>query len=99
MEYSNVLDCIRRGHLSEEAVSVLQERVIDVTISEKIAELQNLKMSLVCLFPTRKQCDDINKKMLNHLETEKHVIFCTDEIDETKSTAKWHEKAAKQLEN
>ena len=39
MEYSNILDCIRRGHLSEEAVSVLQERVIDVTISEKIAEL------------------------------------------------------------
>ena len=43
-------------------------------------------------------CDDVNKKMLNHLETEKHVISCTDEIDETKSTAKWHEKAAKQLE-
>ena len=98
VEYSNILDCIRRGHLSEEAVSVLQERVIDVTISEKIAELQNLKMSPVCLFPTRKQCDDVNQKMLNHLETEKHVISCTDEIDETKSTAKWHEKAAKQLE-
>ena len=98
VEYSNILDCIRRGHLSEDAVSVLQERVIDVTISEKIAELQNLKMSPVCLFPTRKQCDDVNKKMLNHLETEKHVISCTDEIDETKSTAKWHEKAAKQLE-
>ena len=98
VEYSNILDCIRRGHLSEEAVSVLQERVIDVTISEKIAELQNLKMSPVCLFPTRKQCDDVNKKMLNHLETEKRVISCTDEIDETKSTAKWHEKAAKQLE-
>ena len=98
VEYSNILDCIRRGHLSEEAVSVLQERVIDVTISEKIAELQNLKMSPVCLFPTRKQCDDVNQKMLNHLETEKHVLSCTDEIDETKSTAKWHEKAAKQLE-
>ena len=98
VEYSYILDCIRRGHLSEEAVSVLQERVIDVTISEKIAELQNLKMSPVCLFPTRKQCDDVNQKMLNHLETEKHVISCTDEIDETKSTAKWHEKAAKQLE-
>ena len=38
-------------------------------------------------------------KKLNHLETEKHVISCTDEIDETKSTAKWHEKAAKQLES
>ena len=36
--------------------------------------------------------------MLNHLKTENHVISCTDEIDETKSTAKWHEKAAKQLE-
>ena len=87
MKYSNILDSIRRGHLSEEAISVLQERVIDVTISEKIAELQNLKMSPVCLSPTRKQCDDVNQKMLNHLETEKHVISCTDEIDETKSTA------------
>ena len=28
------------------------------------------------------QCDDVNQKMLNHLETEKHVISCTDEIDE-----------------
>ena len=98
MEYSNILDCNRCGHLSEEAVSVLQKRVIDVTISEIIAELQNLKMSPVCLYPTRKQCDDVNKKMLNHLETEKCVISCTDEIDETKSTAKWHEKAAKHLE-
>ena len=61
VEYSNILDCIRRGHLSEEAVSVLQERVIDVTISEKIAKLKNLKMSPVCLFPTRKQCDDVNQ--------------------------------------
>ena len=32
-------------------------------IQKKIAELQNLKMSPVCLFPTRKQCDDINKKV------------------------------------
>ena len=48
VEYSNILDCIRCGHLSEEANSVLQERVIDVTISEKNAELQNLKMSPVC---------------------------------------------------
>ena len=36
VEYSNILDCIRRGHLSQEAISVLQERVIEVTISEKL---------------------------------------------------------------
>ena len=50
VEYSNILDCIRRGILSQETVSVLRERVIDVTISEKIAELQNLKMSPVACF-------------------------------------------------
>ena len=36
--------------------------------------------------------------MLNLLKTEKHVITCIDEVDGTKSTAKWQEKAAKQLE-
>ena len=36
--------------------------------------------------------------MLGLLESEKHTVACTDEVDETKSTAKWHGKAAKQLE-
>ena len=51
-------------------------------------------MTPVCLFPTRKQCDKVNGDMLSLLETTMHVIPCIDEIDETKSTAKWQEKAA-----
>ena len=55
-------------------------------------------MTPVCLFPTRKQCDKVNGDMLSLLETKMHVILCIDEIDETKSTAKWQEKAAQQLD-
>ena len=35
--------------------------------------------------------------MLGLLESEKHIIACTDEVDETKGTTKWHGKATKQL--
>ena len=98
-EYSVILDSVRRGHLNQDAISVLKDRVIDGTITEKITELQNLNKSPVCLFPTRKQCEKVNEDMLNLLKTEQHVITCIDEVDETKSTAKWQEKAAKQLKN
>ena len=57
-----------------------------------------LEMNPVCLFPTRKQCDDVNADMLSRLDTEKHEIPCIDEVDETKSTTKWHKKAAEQLD-
>ena len=52
----------------------------------------------MCLFPTRKQCDVLNEEMLRNLESEVHVKPCTDDVDETRTTAKWHQKAAKQLE-
>ena len=98
-EYSVILDSVGRRHLNQDAISVLKDRVIDGTITEKITELQNLNKSPVCLFPTRKQCEKVNEDMLNLLKTQQHVITCIDEVDETKSTAKWQEKAAKQLEN
>ena len=31
-------------------------------------------MNPVCLFPTRKQCDDVNADMLSRLDTEMHEI-------------------------
>ena len=55
-------------------------------------------MTPVCLFPTRKQCDAVNEQMLALLKSKKHVLACSDEVDETKSTAKWHKKAAQQLQ-
>ena len=96
-KYSSILDSIKYSSPSEEAIATLQERVIDVTITEKFGALQSLKISPVCLFLTRKWCDKVNQDMLSLLESEKHFTACTDEVDETKSTAKWHGKAAKQL--
>ena len=55
-------------------------------------------MSPMCLFPTRKQCDAVNVEMLQLLDSEVHELGCTDEVDETKSTNKWHKKAAEQLD-
>ena len=97
-EFSAILDCVRRGSLSEQTISVLKERVSEVTIAEKFTELQEAGMTPVCLFPTRKQCDAVNDEMLGLLDSEVHVIPCSDVVDETKSTAKWHERAAKRLE-
>ena len=44
------------------------------------------------------QCDLLNEEMLGKLQSQVHVIPCIDDVDETRSTAKWHQKAAKQLE-
>ena len=96
--FSTILDSVRRGNLTDEITATLQDRVSSTPISEKFAELQGCGMTPVCLFPTTKQCDKVNGDMLSLLETKMHVIPCIDEIDETKSTAKWQEKAAQQLE-
>ena len=97
-EFSAILDCVRRGSLSEQTISVLKERVSEVSVAEKFTELQEAGMTPVCLFPTRKQCDAVNEEMLGLLDSEVHVIPCSDVVDETKSTGKWHERAAKRLE-
>jgi len=96
--FSAILDSVRQGCLTQEITALLQERVSDVTVSEKFTELQSLGMTPVCLFPTRKQCDKVNNDMLDLLANVVHVVPCTDEIDETKSTAKWQQKAAQQLD-
>ena len=58
----------------------------------------NQKMPDSLTLPTRKQCDLLNEEMLGKLQSQVHVIPCIDDVDETRSTAKWHQKAAKQLE-
>ena len=52
----------------------------------------------MCLFSTRKQCDQLNEQMLACVDCPKKEIFCSDEVDETKSSNKWHKKAAEQLD-
>ena len=44
------------------------------------------------------ELDSWNEAMLGKLQSQVHVIPCIDDVDETRSTAKWHQKAAKQLE-
>ena len=52
----------------------------------------------VCLFPTRKACDDLNHQMLSSLPSEVAVMSCTDDIDQTSSTRRWTKKATEHLE-
>ena len=93
-----MLDCVRRGVPTDETLCTLQQRVIQVSVAEKFAELQESGQTPVCLFPTRKACDDLNNEMLKLLSSEVHVLACTDEIDETAGTRKWNKKASDQLE-
>ena len=76
---------ITRATLSEvkffkETVSVLKQRVIQVSVLDKFSELRQSGKAPVCLFPKRK---DLNAQMLRKNASEVHDIYCTDEIDET----------------
>ena len=97
-EYSSILNNVRLGISSDETLSVLQRRVIDVPIEQKFHQLKESGESPVCLFPTRKACDDFNDAMLSQITSEIHELLCTDEIDKTVTTRKWNKKAADQLE-
>ena len=59
-QFSSMLDCVRRGCPTEETVSVLKNRVIQVSVSDKFSELLESGKAPVCLFPKRKACDDLN---------------------------------------
>ena len=72
-------------------LSTLQQRVIQVSVSDKFSELQESDQAPVCQFPTRKACDDLNTEMLTHLTSEVHELVCADEVDEVhvNGTKKW----------
>ena len=93
-----MLDCVRCGHPTDETLSSLQKRVIQGSVADKFVELQQSKQSPVCLFPRRKACDHFNNEMLTRLSSQAHQVLCKDEVDETCSTRKWNEKAAKHLD-
>ena len=97
-QFSDILGKVRCGTLTEEILTVLKERIINIPVVQKLVQLIELGENPVCLFPTRKQCDLLNEQMLGKLQSEVHVIPWIDDVDETWSTAKWHQKAAKQLE-
>ena len=86
-----MLDEVRRGCPSSDVLECFKGRVIEGTIDDKYKELYEAGSVPVCLFPTRKACDQFNLEMLNKLDTKIHKIPCVDEIDETIGSRKWSE--------
>ena len=97
-EFAHVLDCVRRGFPTKEIFSVLEKRVINVPVVDKVRELEISGETPVCLFPTRKACDELNHQMLSSLPSEVIEISSTDDIDQTSSTRRWTKKATEHLE-
>ena len=97
-EFSSMLNCVGRGSPTDETLSILEERIINISISDKFNELQKSGQTPICLFPTRKACNDFNSKMLSHLDSNLHELVCTDEVDLTASARKWNKKMAEKLE-
>ena len=96
-EFAKMLDCVRRGCPTDETISTLQQRVIDTSVTDKFNELSQGSQTPVCLFPTRKACQEFNNEMLQMLASKVHELVCTDQIDQTSTTRKWTKKAEDQL--
>ena len=95
--YSKVLNEIRRGCPSEDSLSHLRKRMINVSVADKYKELCELGKHPVCLFPTCKACQHHNANMLNGLGNKVEHFLCIDEIDETSGTRKWSKRASEAL--
>ena len=79
-------------------MSVLKQRVIQVSVSDKFSELQLSGKAPVCLFPKREACHNLNAQMLRNNASEVHDIYCTDEIDETAGNRKMTKKVIEHLD-
>ena len=98
-EFSSMLmNSVRCGLPTDETLQILNQKVIDMSLTDKFIDLQESGQSPVCLFPTRKACHDFNMEMLNSLTSKIHELVCTDEVDETISIRKWNKKASEQLD-
>ena len=71
-EFAKMLDCVRRGCLTDETISTLQQRVIDGSVTDKFNELSQGSQTPVCFFPTRKACQEFNNEMLQMLASKVH---------------------------
>ena len=97
LTYSKILDEVRRGSTSEESIKILQERVIHIPVVEKYSKLKDQGKAPICLFPTRKACEEVNTQLLNSLPSKIIQLHCTDEIDEASAPFKWNKKAQQYL--
>ena len=85
--YTDLLDGVRRGFPSQEALELLAQRVLDKPVIEKFNELKDAGKAPICLFPTRKACEEVNTQLLATLPAESVALWCTDEIDEAVATS------------
>ena len=76
-DYATLLNGIRIGEVTSSTISTLQSRVFTCSLTEKIAELQEQGIMVVTFFPTRKQCDELNNKMLKSLPGKSFELECT----------------------
>ena len=95
--FSLMLDEVRRGCVSKTTIQALKDRVIATSVVDKFEELMVSSQSPLCLFPTRKLCQDFNTQMLSRLHGEIKDIPCVDEVDETLGKYKWNQKASDAL--
>ena len=92
--YTDLLDGVRRGFPSQEALELLAQRVLDKPAIEKFNELKDAGKAPICLFPTRKACEEVNTQLLATLPA---ALWCTDEIEEAVATSKWNKRAQEPL--
>ena len=71
--------------------------VIKTPVVDKFEELLVAKQSPLCLFATRKACQDFNTHMLCRLDAAVIEIPCIDEVNETTGTFKWSKKATEEM--
>ena len=92
-----MLDCVRRGCPTDETISMLKQRVIEGSVTDKFNELSQGSQTPVCLFPTRKACQELNNEMIQMLASKVHELVCTDQSDQTSTTRKWTKKVEQRL--
>ena len=74
--------------------------MISCSVAQKFKELRDRDKSPVCLFPTRKACEDLNNEMLDGLGIGSKVVKmdAIDEVDDTARNQHWSKKATQELE-
>ena len=83
----------------EETLATLRKRLIHVSVEEKFWKLSKQVKTPVCLLAKRKNCEEVNKRMLAGLPSEKVELPCTDVADEGGSSIKFNKKLPKNWKN
>ena len=97
-EFGQLLNEVRVNCLSDKTVALLHKAVMKCTAVEEFQELLGQGFSSVCLFPTRKSCDQFNAEMLSKVGSQIVHMPCIEEFDETAGKVKWTKMASSALE-